>query len=319
MHPSMKLLCAASLLALSLAAVAAEPCQYSAPRNSTLAAAGLQQLAIQIGPDELTLHGEPGLTQIVVRGTACASNPKWLPGTKLDVTRNGATANMVARDGTAHDIFSLFGNSYAYLKLDIAVPQALAVKLGVGSGDATANKLATLDATVGSGDLAVQSVSGEFGLGVGSGDAKAQDVGSLKLSSVGSGDAEIDGVHGDAHAGSVGSGDLAISNVTGKVVLGSVGSGDAKVSGIGGSVAAQSVGSGDLVIHDAKGDITVGSVASGDVTIRQAGGNVHAGSVGSGNFDADGVAGNYSVGSLGSGDAGHKNVKGTVSVPRSDD
>lgn len=319
MHPSMKLLCAASLLALSLSAVAAEPCHYSAPRDTTLDAAGLQQLAIQIGPDELTLHGEPGLAQIVVKGTACASNPKWLPGTKLDVARHGTSASMIARDGTTHDVFSWFGNSYAYLKLDIAVPQTLAVQLGVGSGDATASKLAALDATVGSGDLAVQTVSGQLGLSVGSGDAKAQDIGSLKLSSVGSGDAEIDGVHGDAQVGSVGSGDLAISNVGGKVALGSVGSGDAKLSAVGGSVAAQSIGSGDLVIHGAKGDITVGSVASGDVTIRQAGGNVHAGSIGSGSFDADGVAGNYSVGALGSGDADHKNVKGTVSVPHTDD
>ncbi|HEX7348430.1 MAG TPA: hypothetical protein VF264_02110 [Rhodanobacteraceae bacterium] len=315
----MKVLCAATLLAWSFSAVAAEPCQYHAPRNTTLNAAGLQQLAIQIGPDELTLHGEPGLTQIIVKGTACASNPKWLPGTKLDVTREGATVRMVAQDGATHDIFSWFGNSYAYLKLDIAVPQALAVKLGVGSGDATASKLAALDATVGSGDLAVQSISGEFGLGVGSGDAKAQAVGSLKLSSVGSGDAEIDGVHGDAHAGSVGSGDLLINHVGGKVTLGSVGSGDAKLSDVSGSVAAQSIGSGDLVIHGAKGDITVGSVASGDVTIKQAGGNVHADSVGSGSFAADGVAGNYSVGVLGSGDADHKHVKGTVSVPHGDD
>jgi len=319
MRKSIFLLAGASLLAVSLAAGAAEQCRYSAPRNAELDAAGLKLLSVQIGPDDLTIHGEAGLAKIVVTGTACASNEQWLPGIKVETARNGDTASIVANDGDRGVVISLFGNSYAYLKLDVRVPQSLAVKLKEGSGDAHANGLASLDATLGSGDLKVDGIAGELALRVGSGDVVARDVGSLRISSVGSGDVSADGVRGEAHVGGVGSGDLGLRNVTGNVSLGSISSGDAKMTGVGGSIKVDSVGSGDLVIRDVKGNVSVGAIASGEASIEQAGGSVHAGSLGSGSFGADGVAGDFSVGSVGSGDVRHHGVKGKVSVPRDDD
>ncbi len=308
-----------ALFAVSCSAVAAEECRYSAPRNAELDAAGLKLLAVQIGPDDLTIHGEPGLTRIVVKGTACASEQKWLPGITLEATRRGDTANVVAHDGDRGIVVSLFGSSYAYLKLDVSVPQALAVKLHEGSGDAQASGLAALDATLGSGDLKVQGVAGQFALRVGSGDVGAHSVGGLNVSSLGSGDVSVDGVRGDAHVGGVGSGDLILSNVGGSVSIGSLASGDIKVNGVGGSLKADSIGSGDLVARDVKRDVSVGAIASGDASIFNAGGSVHAGSLGSGDFAADGVGGDFSVGSVGSGDVRHHGVKGKVSVPKGND
>ncbi len=319
MRKSIELLAGAALLAVSFGALAAERCQYSAPRNAELDAAGLKALSVEIGPDDLVIHGEPGLTKIVVHGTACASKEKWLQNVQVETARHGDTASVIARDGGHDIVFSLFGGSYAYLKLDVSVPPSLAVKLQEGSGDASADRLAALEASLGSGDLKVNGVAGAFGLSVGSGDVVAHDVGSLDISSLGSGDASVDGVHGDAHVGSVGSGDLSLGNVKGHVSLGSLASGDVKMNGVGGSAKAGGIGSGDLIVRNVTGDVTVGSVASGDVSIEQAGGNVHAGSVGSGDFHADGVGGNFTVDSLGSGDASHHNVKGTVSVPHDDD
>ena len=319
MRKPILLLAGASLLAASLAAGAAERCRYSAPRNAELDAAGLKQLSVEIGPDDLTIHGEAGLTRIVVTGTACASSEQWLPGIKVETARNGDTASIVANDGDRGVVISLFGTSYAYLKLDVRVPRSLAVKLKEGSGDAHANGLASLDATLGSGELKVNGIAGELALRVGSGEAVAGDVGSLKVSSIGSGEASVDGVRGEAQIGGVGSGDFGLRNVTGNVSLGSVSSGDAKMTGVDGSIKVDSVGSGDLVIRDVKGDVSVGSVSSGEASIEQAGGSVHAGSLGSGNFGADGVGGDFTVGSVGSGDIHHHGVKGKVSVPRDDD
>jgi hypothetical protein len=308
-----------ALFTVSCSAVAADQCRYSAPRNAELDAAGLKWLAVQIGPDDLTIHGEPGLAKIVVKGTACASNPKWLPGITLEAARHGDTANVIAHDGDRGIVMSLFGSSYAYLKLDVSVPQSLAVKLQEGSGDAQATGLAALDATLGSGDLKVQGVAGRLALRVGSGDVKGGSVGSLDLSSLGSGDVSLDGVHGDAHVGGVGSGDLILANVAGNVSIGSLSSGDIKVTGVGGSLKADNVGSGDVVAREVKRDVTVGAIASGGVSIANAGGNVHAGSLGSGDFGADGVGGDFSVGSVGSGDVRHHGVKGRISVPRGND
>jgi hypothetical protein len=313
------LLASVPLLVASWTAGAAEQCRYSAPRNAELDAAGLKQLSVEIGPDDLTIHGEAGLTKIVVTGTACASNEKWLADIQVETARNGDAASIVADDGDRGVVFSLFSEAYAYLKLDVRVPQGLAVKLKEGSGDAQASRLASLDATLGSGDLKVDGIAGALALRVGSGDVIAGDVGSLNVSSLGSGDVSVDGVRGAAHVGSVGSGDLGLRNVTGDASLGSVSSGDAKMTGVGGNITVDSVGSGDLVIHDVKGNVAVGSIASGVASIAQAGGSVHAGSLGSGDFGADGVGGDFSVGSVGSGDVHHRNVKGKVSVPRDDD
>lgn len=319
MTRSVLLFAGASLLAVSFAAGAAEQCRYSAARNAQLDAAGLKQLSVGIGPDDLTIRGEPGLAKIVVSGTACASNQKWLENIKVRTARHGDSASVVADDGDHGIVFSLFGGSYAYLKLDLRVPQSLAVKLQEGSGDANAGSLAALDAALGSGDLKVNGIAGRLGLRVGSGDVVASEVGSLDVSSVGSGDVSVDGVRGDAHAGGVGSGDLGLRNVTGNVVLGSISSGDAKLSGVGGGVKVDSVGSGDLVVRNVKGNVSLGSIASGDVSIEQAGGSVHADSLDSGDLGASGVAGDFSVRSVGSGDVHHHGVKGKISVPRGDD
>ncbi|HEX7370474.1 MAG TPA: DUF2807 domain-containing protein, partial [Rhodanobacteraceae bacterium] len=258
---------------------------------------GLKLLMVQIGPDDLVIHGEPGQTKIVVHGTACASNPKWLSDITVATARRGSGGSVVAHDG---EHFSLFGSAYAYLKLDVSVPQSLAIKLQEGSGDASARNLASLDAALGSGDLKADGVAGALRLSVGSGDAEATQVGSLHLTSLGSGDAKVDGVAGDARVDSVGSGDLALHNVKGNVSIGSIGSGDAKVMGVGGNLKVDSVGSGDLVVHDAKGSVSVGALASGDVGVEQ-------------------VSGDFSVGAVGSGDVHHHGVQGKVSVPRSDD
>lgn len=319
MRKPILVLAGASLLALSFTALGAEQCRYSAPRNAEINAAGLKRLTVEIGPDDLVIHGDPGVTNVVVRGTACASNEKWLQDVKIEASRSGDTGSLIARDGDHTMLMSLFGGSYAYLKLDVRVPQSLAIKLHEGSGDAKVDDVAALDASLGSGDLKVNGVAGAFGLSVGSGDVVASDAGSFDLSSLASGDVGMDGVRGSARAGSVGSGTLTLGNVKGDVSLGSIASGDAKVTGVGGSLDAKSVGSGDLVVSNVTRNVTVGALASGDVKISQAGGNVHGGRVGSGDFGADGVGGDFSVDAVGSGDVGHHNVKGKVSVPRDDD
>ncbi|TAN08732.1 MAG: hypothetical protein EPN38_02090 [Rhodanobacteraceae bacterium] len=290
-----------ALVAVPLGAAAADHCRYSAPRAAEIDAAGLKALTLQIGPDDLTVRGQPGLGKILVRGTACASNPKWLDAVKMDATRQGDTASVIAHDRNhGFQITSWFGGSYAYLKLNVQVPSALAVKLLVGSGDADIGGVAALDASVGSGDLKVNGVTGQFALRLGSGDVVASQVGGLKV-------------------GSIGSGDFSIRNIGGNAAIGSIGSGDAKLTDIAGGLTLQSMGSGDVTVHDVKRDVTVGSLASGGLKLYQIGGDVHAGSIGSGDFAVDGVSGNLSVGTVGSGDVEHRNVKGKVSVPRDND
>jgi len=275
-----KLILALLLIALPLAAHADE-CKFTAPRNADLDAAGLKDLTLKLGSTDLDIQSASGLTKIEVRGTACASDESKLKDLQVDAHRSGDHATVDTSHNGGYINISLFGSSYAYMKLKVLVPASVAISVDSGSGDVDASDLASLDFHSGSGDLIADNIAGPLTLRLGSADVKARHVGSVDLQGTGSGDVHVNGVKGDVRADHSGSGDLGFDNVTGSVTIGGTGSGDIKLNSIG-------------------RDVDVGSTGSGDVT-------------------ADDVGGNFSVHATGSGDIRHSNVKGKVSVPKSDD
>ncbi len=276
-----QLITALLLIALPLTAGANE-CKFTAARNADLDAAGLKDLALTLGSTDLDIRSVPGLARVEVRGTACASDASKLQDLQVNARRSGDHATVATGNANGSYIhLSLFGSSYAYMKLVVRVPASLAVAVDSGSGDVTASDLASLNFDSGSGDLIADNIAGVLTLKLGSADVKARHVGSVDLHSSGSGDVHVADVRGDVHAGHSGSGDLSFERVNGSVNIGGTGSGDIRLDSIG-------------------RDVDVGSTGSGDVT-------------------ADGVGGNFSVHSSGSGDIRHSHIKGSVNVPKSDD
>ena len=257
-------------------AAGAEPCRYSAPRNASLDAAALKSLLLNLGATDAHVRGVAGLSEIEVRGTACASNPQWLDDLKIDTSRSGPEATVSVRTGDHDNTFDLFGFSrYAYMRLTVNVPPQLAVVLNSGSGDVVAESLASLDFHSGSGDLRAYQIAGALTLDLGSGDVDAHGVGSVELRSTGSGDVTVSNVRGDVRAGHAGSGDLHFSGVQGGVSVGTVGSGDVRLENIGGSIEVDRIGSGDLVVDDVAGNLQVDEDGSGDVSYHGVKGTVH--------------------------------------------
>lgn len=80
-------------------AAGAEPCRYSAPRNVDLDASALKSLLLTLGSTDAHVQGVAGLSRIEVRGTACASNPRWLDDLRIDTSRTGAHATVTVRTG----------------------------------------------------------------------------------------------------------------------------------------------------------------------------------------------------------------------------
>ncbi|WP_158884228.1 DUF4097 family beta strand repeat-containing protein [Rhodanobacter sp. L36] len=269
------------LLLLPVAASAEMPCKYPAARNANIDAAGLKSLVLTLGSSDLDIQSSPGLSRIEVRGTACASESKWLDDLQVNTQRSGDHATVDVKNDHDGMTISLFGSSYAYLKLQVRVPASIAVSIDSGSGDVNASNLAALDFDSGSGDLTADHISGALSLRLGSADAKVREVGSVHLHETGSGDVNIDGAHGDVRADESGSGDLVFRNIGGSVMVGETG--------------------------------------SGDVTLDQVGHNVEVGSTGSGDIHADGVGGNFTVRNSDSGDVSYSDVKGKVTVPKKDD
>jgi DUF4097 and DUF4098 domain-containing protein YvlB len=258
-------------------ALAGTQCKFTADRNLDVSPAGLHALAFELGSSDLRVQGVPGLGKIEVHGKACASEESRLAELTLDQSRQGDRVTITPHQAN-EQTFGLFGSSYAYIDLEVRVPENLAIEVKTRSGDADISDIAALDFSAHSGDLILHRVSGDVAVEVHSGDVNADDVGSLTVRHAGSGDIRARTVRGDVKVGNVGSGDLGFTD-------------------IGNGVHVDSVGSGDIIVTRAKGDVTVGSIGSGDVTVN-------------------GVGGDFTVRSAGSGDIHHHDVKGRIDVPK---
>jgi hypothetical protein len=264
----------AALALLVVAGTAgAAPCRYSAPRNVDLDARALKSLLLNLGSTDAHVRGVAGLSKIEVRGTACASNPRWLDDLKIDTSRNGSEATVTMRTGDRGNTFGW--SRYGYMKLSVSVPPQLAVAINSGSGDVVAGTLESLEFHSGSGDLKAYQIAGALALELGSADVDAHGIGNVDLHSTGSGDVTISDVRNDVNAGHSGSGDLHFSDVRGSVAVGSVGSGDLRLENIGGDVRVDSIGSGEMVVDEVTGDLQVDATGSGDVSYHGIRGTVH--------------------------------------------
>ncbi len=301
----MKSLIFASLLLLPLAAHAddANRCAHSQPHNLQLDLTGVKTVVFDIGASDLNLRGAANSTGRV-EGRACASSAKLLEHMSVTQEKRGDQLTVRARRSGDNDngsninldVLGLTFNRYANLTLKANIPDNIPVQLKLGSGDAVVTGLQALDATTGSGDLAVSKIRGKFSGSTGSGDITASDIGSLDLSSLGSGDATVRQVGGTSRVGTFGSADIDIKTTQGAVDIGTGGSGDVKLSGIGGGVNIKSIGSGDIDLADIGGDITIGSIGSGDIGVN-------------------GARGGLTVRANGSGDISHRGVTGNVNLP----
>lgn len=123
-----------------------------------------------------------------------------------------------------------------------------------------------LASSTGSGDLAVDGISGELEASTGSGDIRVSNIGSSVQATAGSGQIVLETVKGGVRA--------------------STGSGDIQATGIVGGVRA-SAGSGDVTVEqNGIGEVHV-NTSSGDIVLKGAQGLVHAKTV-SGSISAEG-------------------------------
>lgn len=263
-------------LLLAASAAHADRCEFSAIRNLDIDAAGVRNLALEFGSDDLNLKGVPGLARIEVRGRACASSQASLDAMKLSQNRNGDSVSVNVDKGEMSG--SWFGSSYAYIDLEVRVPQTLLVAIKRGSGDVEIENVAGVDSTAGSGDLDARDITGPVFIKVGSGDANLRQTGAITVRGLGSGEVEAQQVRGD--------------------------------------VVVNSAGSGTLTFNEVSGSVSVDHIGSGDINVRAISGDVRVGSIGSGDVDADDIGGNLIVESKGSGDVSHQGVKGRVDIPK---
>lgn len=272
----------ALLLAAAPALAWGERCEFSAKREITLDAKGLTTLGVIAAAGDLDIRGESGRTSVTATGTACASSQELLDQTLL--TRASAGDGPEA-DGSSirvsmPDTGWSWGDTYAYLDLEVRMPESLALTLRDSSGDVAIESVAALDATDSSGDLEIRKVRGLVRVADTSGDVDVRSSGS--------------------------------------VVVDSDSSGDLGFTDIGGDARVERDSSGDIDFRDIRGNAVVGVDSSGDIVFERVEGNATVDRDSSGGIRADAIGGDFIVRVDGSGGISQSDVAGRVEVPVDD-
>lgn len=262
-----RLLCASFLVAFAGAAFADE-CAFQAKRDLDLPAAGVKQLKLQTQAGDLRITGVAGMTSVEFHGKACASTQDQLDKLQLQ-HRAGADRLDVSTTAPDEQHFSLFGSSYAYIDLEVRMPQALALELADSSGDVEVVDAGAIDLTDSSGDIKIRDPRGDVRVRDTSGDIDIEEAQSaVTIASDSSGDIEIDGARRDVIVEDDSSGDVEIDKVGGNVRVGRDSSGDIKIRHVAGSAEVGSDSSGMIYADDIKGDFRVANKSGGRSAIE---------------------------------------------------
>jgi len=250
----------------------ADECRHVRNIDQAIELDGISQVEFKVRNHDLRVR-VAGSGSASLTGRACASSQSGLDDLKVTQVRDGDRL-VISLERKGGVTWSLFGNDYANIDVAATLPDSMAVRVDVGSGDADVAGTPSLVGGVGSGDLKATGIPGTVKVSVGSGDVDLADIGELRVGSIGSGDVTAARVRGSVEVGSIGSGDFELYGAGGDVRIGSVGSGDADLRNVSGSVEVGSVGSGDISAMEVRGDLAVRSVGSGDVDHRAIGGRI---------------------------------------------
>jgi hypothetical protein len=229
-----------------------DECRYEARRDATIRASASDQLRLVARAGELRVEGRDGISDVRVRGRACASSQDLLDRLVIESGRSGSTVRVEV--GEIEWTSGMFRNQHATLDLVLEVPLGMAAHVEDGSGDVLITGLGDLSLVDGSGGLAIRDIRGTVDV---------ED---------GSGEVEIDEIDGDVSIED-GSGEITIRGVTGDVTVHD-GSGSVTVARVGGSVEVPDDGSGEIDVRDVQGDLVVRGTDAENISYRDVRGRI---------------------------------------------
>jgi DUF4097 and DUF4098 domain-containing protein YvlB len=253
MTSSFRLLAALAAVLWIASPATADDCRHEDLLKKTVDAKGATRIRVDAAAGYLRIVGRPGLDEVRVKGTACASKKKLLESIHLSVERSGSEVRVEAEIDRGG--FSFFGNGNARLDLEIEVPDSVPLDVNDSSGSIEITSVAALDVDDSSGEINIEGVAGKLRLEDSSGSIEVSDVeGDIRLEDS--------------------SGSIDIERVSGSVDIVEDGSGSIDISKVKGSVLVRRDGSGSISVRNIDGDFTVERDGSGSINHRDVGGKV---------------------------------------------
>ena len=249
-HTIARLVAAVALLALPLTALARDDCKFSAERKGGIDTRGAERVEILARAGDLTVRPASG-TALGAAGRACASRQEFLDQTQLHVQREG---NLIRVHVQTPEEMSGIGIFYAYLDLQVVVPEGLPVEITDSSGDMSLEDVRVVRVSDSSGDITARRLPADIEINDSSGDVRVEDAAGAVRIVDSSGDIVIRGA-GSVHVPRDSSGDMTIERVAGDVRIDQDSSGDVVVTGVGGNVEFIADGSGLVRVTDVQGTV----------------------------------------------------------------
>lgn len=232
-------------------------CKHEQSLDQVLDLSGTDVLTVNAGAGDLRIRGASGSDQALIRGKICASDEDLLSQARV-LTEGGRNAKITVDLPELDGGWSISGNKYSYIDLELEVPDSVELNVRDSSGDIEIESVGSLVVQDSSGDVEITDVNGTVSINDSSGDV------------------EIEDVRGDVIVESDSSGDLEGDDITGNVLV-------------------QKDSSGDIHFTDVDQNFTVERDSSGDITGRNIGGNFTVEKDGSGGIRSDNVAGTVSI------------------------
>ena len=228
-------------------------CDHEKSVDQVLDLSGSESLAVEAAAGDLEIRGGSG-SEAIIRGTVCVSEEEWLE--EAYVIAEGGKNARISVELPDYSGWSLTGNKYAYIDLELVVPDNIAVEVKDSSGDVEIEGIASLDVSDSSGDLDISDIGGDVVINDSSGDIELEDI------------------KGDVIVANDSSGDIEGDNIEGNVLIEHDSSGSIRFSGVGQNFTVERDSSGDIFAEDVGGDFTVLRDGSGDVSSHNVTGKV---------------------------------------------
>jgi hypothetical protein len=245
-----------SMLALLATTAWAGDCKVKRQFEETLDLSGARELKILAAAGDLVIEGKPGLQAANIRATVCASSEEMAEAAGLDLEAGAdARVAVILPDSEGG---SWFGNKFAWMDLEIDVPDDLALDVRDSSGDLEIENVAALTLKDSSGDIEVSNVAGLLTITDSSGDIDIEDTeGDVVIEVDSSGNMRGSNIAGSVLVKVDSSGDIRFDDVRGNVIVERDSSGSIEVAAVGGDFRVLSDGSGDILHRDVAGELEI--------------------------------------------------------------
>ena len=235
----------------------ADSCKFMKDIDLSIDLSRSDILAINAAAGDLSVTGVSGSDQAVIRGKACASKQAWLDESGLN-TSNGRNAEINVNLPDIDGGWSMTGNNYVWMDLNIKVPESMPLEVRDSSGDMLLKNVAGVNVQDSSGDIEIENARGQVYIRDSSGDIDIDEAeGDITIESDSSGDIYANDVNGSVLVMQDSSGDIDVSHVSNNVMVERDSSGDISATDIGGDFSVLKDGSGSIRSNNVQGEVQI--------------------------------------------------------------